>query len=1120
MSPSMEEMESAQRLADRSFGVGGMPLRGKLKAPEENAPPDGDVRRAATRPESSCIVQAPAGSGKTALLVTRFAKLLTGVEKPEQLLAITFTRKAAAEMRRRVIEVLDEDQDAKAARDGKDPVREALGKQLEKLRQHNKASGWDLANNPSRLQIKTIDSFAMSLAGRLPLASGFGRRSQPLEDAAELYSKAAHKLLNRLFKDDPLSGEVGRFLELNDNNVDRARRLLVDMLRRRDQWLDQVRSVAGADRATAQAVLARGVKRLVDRVTGEVERSIPCDLQNELRWMVAFAAGNGIDPQLPSTLWPAAASLCMTQGGSFRKMLNKRQGFPADRKAEKERAIDAIEALKQRVSEEGFARLSRLPEPSLTEDQTDDLMAVCTVLILAVADLSEIMRTEGSTDFTELNLAARRALRSSDGGPTELALALDYKIRHMLIDEFQDTSTSQYELFELLVEGWGGPDDGTSLFAVGDPMQSIYRFRDADVTLFERAKSRGINQVALDSLELVTNFRSKPDVVGWVNRTFAKVMGKQSDPLTGQVPYSESKAHQGANGDQGVQARLFDFHTQEVAALVERIQAIKRQRPDDSIATLVRSRNHLPDILTALRTAGIKWRATDIDPLAEVPAVTDLLSLASALADPKDALAWLSVMRAPWVGLELPDLERAAKLEVFDPVRLQELADSALTPDGAQRLQRLQGTLARWLPQRHERPPRSSLEGIWLECGGAAAYGNAAAIDHAEQLFELVDQLGPDGWDATQLRRQAERLFAADNAPEKLEVLTIHKAKGLEWDHVLLPRLNGTTQGDTPPLLRWRIQKNDRTGDDLLMAVKGTGGLYDWLGDEEKSREINERRRLLYVACTRAKRSLMLTAAKWRSPSECGDEGRWKPPSASLLALLWEENWGEAAETPADQGPQPPPQEAEQPKHLHRLPEGFKWQPPQRPPLRLPHALAESTTSTPDTAGSQREVVFGELIHECLRRLSERPLPENANAWASAQRANWQRQLRAAGLPEANVEACVAEAIRQVSAVLGDETGRWLLGPRHNAASEYGITGVLEGALVSVRLDRTFEADGQRWIIDYKTGQIDANEASINAFAARHRPQLARYRALGESLFDRPIQTALYLTAIPRLINV
>ncbi|MXY06532.1 MAG: PD-(D/E)XK nuclease family protein, partial [Gammaproteobacteria bacterium] len=179
--------------------------------------------------------------------------------------------------------------------------------------------------------------------------------------------------------------------------------------------------------------------------------------------------------------------------------------------------------------------------------------------------------------------------------------------------------------------------------------------------------------------------------------------------------------------------------------------------------------------------------------------------------------------------------------------------------------------------------------------------------------------------------------------------------------------------------------------------------------------------------------------------------------------------------------------------------------PDQRPPA-----------SSADPISDRREVILGNLIHDWLRRLGERPLPEDADAWAVAQRPAWERQLRTAGLADADLDAGLNEAARQLTGVLADETGRWLLAPHEGAASEYGVTGMLDGVLTSAFFDRTFETDGVRWIIDYKTGRAD-DEASA---AARYRPQLARYRSLAEGLFDAPIKTALYLTAIARLVEL
>ena len=413
----------------------------------QRQPADANARAEALSPERSCIVQAPAGSGKTTLLVSRFAALLVRVERPEQILAITFTRKAAAEMRQRVLALLDDEQGPNAA----------------EIRARDEALGWHLAANPSRLQIQTIDSFAMSLTGRLPLASGFDRRTELVEDGSPLYEAAANQVLNRLFDDDPLSAEIARFLALNGNDAGKARRLLVEMLGRRDQWLDAVTAVA-ADRQAARSLLERSVQALVQAAINGMERAVPAKLRSELAWMVAFAAPQ--DDASATAFWAAAGALCLTKAGECRKRLTQREGFPPQCQDEKERALAAIDQLRQLGLAPRLATMTRLPDPAFTDAQIEDLLAVCIVLVLAVKDLSDGMRTERRTDFTELNLAARRALRASDGGPTELALALDYRIRHILIDEFQDTSIAQFELLELLVEGWSGAGD-LSLFAGG-----------------------------------------------------------------------------------------------------------------------------------------------------------------------------------------------------------------------------------------------------------------------------------------------------------------------------------------------------------------------------------------------------------------------------------------------------------------------------------------------------------------------------------------------------------------------------------------------------------------------------------------------------------------------------
>src|SRR5688572_29624784 len=158
-----------------------------------------------------------------------------------------------------------------------------------------------------------------------------------------------------------------------------------------------------------------------------------------------------------------------------------------------------------------------MPPERYTDYQWEVLEAILKLLPLAAAHLKVVFGERGEADFTEVSQGAVRALGHPDA-PTDLLLALDYRIKHILVDEFQDTSLSQWELLSLLTSGWL-PGDGRTLFFVGDPMQSIYRFREAQVALFLRACERGMGSVQLEKLLLSTNFRSQRNLIGFFNAT-------------------------------------------------------------------------------------------------------------------------------------------------------------------------------------------------------------------------------------------------------------------------------------------------------------------------------------------------------------------------------------------------------------------------------------------------------------------------------------------------------------------------------------------------------------------------------------------------------------------------
>ena len=1064
------------------------PIRGSGRGPLLD---DSEARDIAVDPRQSVILQAPAGSGKTSLLVRRYLTLLGHVERPEQILAITFTRKAAGEMRQRVYrELAGRTEDAAAAVE-----RDAN-------------SGWQLLDQPQRIKIQTIDAFALSLARRMPAGSRFGFDANFVEDAQAVYATAVDRLFERL-RGDPAAPLLADFLALIDNDYNEARALLTAMLARRDQWLDPI--VAVAQHARHPEIVAASVERAIRALNrtmiARIAGAVPAQSLDVLAESVIFAA-NESDRREPGPLdpdnidaWRAAAKLATTDRGAARRVLSVRDGFPPRARAEKARAMDVIKALDAHGAMPLFAAVRAAPDSALPNAEGEAITCFAIALSLLKVELDAVFRDLGAVDFPELIINARRALER-EGAPTDLALAMDYRIAHILVDEFQDTSLGQYRLLQTLMESWH-KGDGNSFFAVGDPMQSVYRFRGADVRLYQETFARGIGQVPLGALQLTSNFRSRSSLVDWCNATFGALFGADS---IDQVGYQPSVPATEAGGEVRAIACLEDAAgRRQSTQVVERILEIRREHPEDSIAVLVRARTALAGLLPALRRAGIAWQGKDIELLADAGVVRDLHALTLALADANDRFAWLCVLRSPLIGMRLPDLERAARARGIDDM----LRVVGYSQDGKRRIARLAQAVAR---QSGGGSARRRVEWLWLRLGGVDAYDSATHLDDAERYLDLLEELEPPDSAPGALWSAVCRLYASSSAEgHAVEVMTIHKAKGLEFDHVIVPGLEKATRRSDPALVLWRPE-----GDDLLMATatsRESGSLYRWLVREERIRDRNELGRLIYVAATRAIKSLT-----WLASLDKGVDS--PPPRESMLSMIWPLIREQAVFVkPA------PDIDPDTPRHgnvFNSLPGDYLWS----PPIALPEVALDPvphTDATPSTLIlDQPETAIGNVVHGELKRLAATPLPDS-RVHLAAREAAWDRLLRREGIKTASV---LAEIRRQIAGVLDDEYGRWLLdAARRDAESEVPYTAFIDGEIRNVVIDRTFvDDDGCRWIIDYKTavprdGQDEIEFAQLQL--DRHAAQLALYaRVLSELDHSQSIKTALYLTALPKLVEV
>ena len=1100
---------------------------------------DRQQRLQALDPSQSFIVQAPAGSGKTELLIQRFLTLLGQVEQPEAVVAITFTRKAAAEMRHRVISAI-------RRASGQQPAapHEALTWKLAQaaLAQNDKQN-WRLTEHPSRLRIQTIDSLCALLVRQMPWVSRMGASLGPEEDAGRLYLAAARRTLamldtDRTAADD--SAALSRLLAHLDNDVATVEQLLSTMLGNRDQWLRHV--VGQPPPARLRKELERSLERVVERALERVEAAFPEGFRGETAALARFAAGNlrelkragALDAcfelqEFPDAtlqslpLWRGLAEMFLSRQGDRRRTLNRNQGFPPTSagRAAKE-AWQGIEL--DESAEAALHALRSLPSPHFEDGQWEVLAALVHLLPVAVGQLQLVFREEGGVDFTEVAIRARRAL-GTDEVPTALAFALDCRIQHLLIDEFQDTSQSQYGLLARLIGDWQ-PGDGRTLFLVGDPMQSIYGFREAEVGLFLSARTNGIAAVRPEPLTLSLNFRSSPGIVDWVNRALSEAFPETEDVLTGAVTYEPSVPF---NEDSPARAvRLHPFLTddprpEEARRVIQIIEEAHQENPDGTIAVLVLARSHLFQIVAALRQSQKKFRAVEIDALGERPVVQDLMSLTQALLHPGNRLAWLSILRAPWCGLRLGDLDVLARGDptaaVWDLIR-DPARQEHLSPDGRTRLDRLIPHLGDALARRDRLPVRRWVESLWIALGGPACLETQADLEDAAACLDLLEQ-STDGMRLRDENRFAEdvaRLYAPSDveAGEELQLMTIHKAKGLEFDTVILPGLGRRTRHDDPRLLRWTEYPDGDRSRLLLAPIPEAAGdkdaLYDYLKSIDRQKRVHEHTRLLYVAATRARKSLHLLGHTRLDPEKPGLRA---PDSRSLLAKIWKTVEPEFSESPANPvvgeedtvdtvTPEPPG------VPLRRL--TLDWAPPP-PPKDMVWEPGTQPPATEDPGPRQPTFVWagelqrrvGTVVHRMLQRL-----------WAP-DRLHFSKEtlrvaLRQEGLDGDRLDEALSRAVSALTNTVRDDRGRWILSLHQDDRREYALSTVVQGSVRRHVLDRTFVDGSTRWIIDYKTGTHAGGspEDFLDNEQARYRTQLESYGSLIRSMDSRPIRLGLY----------
>jgi ATP-dependent helicase/nuclease subunit A len=1118
---------------------------------------DLSIRKAVLSPEESYHVESPAGAGKTSLLTARFIHLLAQVNHPQEILALTFTNKAANEMQERIQSILHQAEEGVVSDSAwMNELLPVAKKAVKKHKAHQ-----HIIRTSDGLQITTFHSFCNQIIKKAPVEARIPLEAVILaeEEQEEFIRESLGRTQSTLMALPPLDPNrkaLERILLYFNNSWKALSSDLAQLTLQRDLLSDLFKVVhEHPDPVHLDQVLRERLGFLISRYLNSAKGHLAStDLGQEWAPFYNHLALKGaeISGQLTNVLpgsdwddlsaWQAIAEMCTTKNGSARKQFGPHTGFYSGFKQTV--WADYLSSLPPSLLEM-LQKIKSYPFPETSPVDVGLLFDLILLVGQAVDHYRRLCQSRGVIDFVELEQAALRVL-GKDEEPTDLQLVLDQRINHILVDEFQDTSLNQWLLIQYLCSGWS-PGDGRTLFIVGDPKQSIYGFRKAEVSLFMKAKNGlplpGQGLLPLKSVHISTNFRSRKELIAFTNELFSKTIMAHPNPDADEVPFREAEPALETSAQETGEIKLALFSKEEdnyfprlkeAAWLAGAVSRTAQDPCFGSIGILLFARTHLPLYLKAFYEQGLQVQVQEGLNLEDRPEALDLLSLTRALVRPHDDLAWAALVRSAWCWVGLEELLRISRVPMPSfAERIMAYALSAKVPEAVKNLGRV---LRHYRDLVGRLPLHRIVLQVWEELSGpkgvSERYG-LSGVRNCRQFLQLLFQAEKGIPEETLYR--LEFLLASAFAPpdplasrSRVTVMTVHHAKGLEFDTVFLPHvdrnpLEGSRQEDLPYIL----ERLPGEREEHLIALKldrrtkndsGTLGL---LKDLKKARALGEAKRLYYVALTRAKKALYLSGLF------SGQENEERVSKFSLLEYLLNHE-GEKKFLEIEYGPSVPETVVDRVAFKvseEGPPLPFVSEPvPYR--IILPSGLHSQDQISEETDPSeiflQEEfkgplgMARGTVTHRILERLGEgKDLPtEKAVAQALVREGVGDEEAQeTAPMILAEVRACQKEKFCAFI-LQGDHpfsAGEWVLEDR-----------VEEGLVRSGVIDRII-FDGRAWfLVDYKTTPLPEGtpiETFLQDQDALYRQQLLAYREMlshARSLDPSLIRLFLYFTALQK----
>jgi ATP-dependent helicase/nuclease subunit A len=1132
----------------------------------ETRPEPGIAQRQAADPSRSVWVSASAGTGKTKVLTDRVLALLLAGTPPHRILCLTFTKAAAAEMANRINRSL-----ASWAITPEEKLQteiaELTGKAANDLALRRARTLFaQVLEVPGGMKIQTVHAFCESLLGRFPLEAGLAPHFQVMDEreAAEIQHEAQARVLTRAryLDGSPLASalaEVTSFVH-EDEFLD----LLKDLFSERGRLYRLITRYGGLEALTDAVFKTLGVHR--DETEQSIREAASGDEKFDAASLrvaaTAMLQGSKTDKERGAVIaeWLAAEredraqqfmsyiSVFFTQKGSQRaKLINK---------AAAELEPDAADTLGEEAVR--LAAVLLQIRSIVTARATSAMLLLVQSLLTAY---ERCKRERGRLDYDDLILEAR-ALLEVEGGASWVMFKLDGGIDHILIDEAQDTNPEQWEIVVALAEeffaGEGAHDAERTLFAVGDPKQSIYSFQRADPEAFERMRSYFSARAAeigkpWEDVSLDISFRSAASVLQMVDTVFA-----QDEARPGVVEPESILHHEAFRiGQAGVvelwppvipeeveelapwsppvvarwgkdpQTRLADGIAARIRQWLDNGEVLQSKnrslRPGD-IMVLVRRRGAFVEkLVRSLKRNDIPVAGVDRMVLSEQLAVRDLIALGEFLLLPEDELNLATILKGPMIGFSEEDLFDLA----YD--RGDENLWSVLRRRGGEKpiYSLAVDELSELLARADFTPPFELFADILGNRGGRKKLLGRLGADANDPIDEFLS-LAFD-YERNQVPSLQGFLRWLDTGDvevkrdldqatrDEVRVMTVHGSKGLQAPVVFLP--DSVQVPSQAPRLLWNADgmflwpPRRRFAETHCEAALAAAA-------ETRDREY---RRLLYVAMTRAEDRLYVcgwhtrrSAAKgnWYDLIETAMETAGDAFDFDLTGIA-PQGWigtGWRLTNPQTQDPDKSSGAGPLAIVAQETPDWVKRPPP---PERIPpRPLApsrpddiEPATRSPVGTGKADSFRRGLIIHHLLQLL-----PEVAEKDRAVAAQNYlARPVH--DLSEADQRSYAEEVL----AVLSDGEFADLFGPESRA--EVPITGNLGTHIVAGQVDRLIVGDERVQIIDYKSNRpppADAEDVS-----PVYLRQMAAYRAVLKSAFPgRAIDCALLWTDAPYLMKL